>query len=46
MAQVRKANAEADIAEVKARDIGNVVEEVDQVVLIDNIKEIDNEETN
>lgn len=44
MAQVRKANAEADISEAKARDMNNAVEETEQVVLVDNIEEIDNEE--
>lgn len=44
MAQVRKAHAEADISEAKARDMNNAVEETEQVVLVDNIEEIDNEE--
>lgn len=46
MAQVRKANAEADISEAKARDIDNVIDETEQVVLIDNIEEIADEEEN
>lgn len=43
MAQVRKANAEADIAEAKARDISNIAEEIDQVALVDDIKEVNHE---
>lgn len=43
MADVRKANAEADIAEAKARDMNNVVEEIDQVSLVDDIKEVNDE---
>ncbi len=43
MADVRKANAEADIAEAKARDISNIAEEIDQVALVDDIKDVNHE---